>query len=255
MRSLVDRLFLDPFQRLADECAQVVPLIIIVLVTLIIGGFVAFCARWITYRILRAASFDRLVNRTGFGSMIDRSGMFRSPSDAGARLVQAVVWVFVMLFALSSANTPVTTNLVSRFVDYSNADGMFRKYRIVLIDGRPFICHYAISQHWMIHYLNAGMTESAEKRAEEAACMAGFDEGFAKRQRAALQEIDRRMGLPYLGIDCAEMPNGDLLVFEADNAMVVHAMDPVDMFPYKVPAMRKVFHAFRDLLQRASGRA
>jgi len=144
---------------------------------------------------------------------------------------------------------------VSRFVDYSNADGMFRKYRIVLIDGRPFICHYAISQHWMIHYLNAGMTESAEKRAEEAACMAGFDEGFAKRQRAALQEIDRRMGLPYLGIDCAEMPNGDLLVFEADNAMVVHAMDPVDMFPYKVPAMRKVFHAFRDLLQRASGRA
>jgi len=118
MRSLVDRLFLDPFQRLADECAQVVPLIIIVLVTLIIGGFVAFCARWITFRILRAASFDRLVNRTGFGSMIDRSGMFRSPSDAGARLVQAIVWTFVMLFALSSANTPVTTGLVSRFVDY-----------------------------------------------------------------------------------------------------------------------------------------
>jgi hypothetical protein len=34
-----------------------------------------------------------------------------------------------------------------------------------------------------------------------------------------------------LGIDCAEMPNGDLLIFEADNAMIVHSMDPEGMFP------------------------
>jgi glutathione synthase/RimK-type ligase-like ATP-grasp enzyme len=140
---------------------------------------------------------------------------------------------------------------VSRFVDYRGADGLFRKYRIVLIEGKPYICHYAISQNWMIHYLNAGMTESAEKRAEEAAEMARFDQGFALRHQAALQAIDQRMGLPYLGIDCAEMPNGDLLIFEADNAMIVHSMDPEDMFPYKAPAMRKVFKAFRELLTKS----
>jgi glutathione synthase/RimK-type ligase-like ATP-grasp enzyme len=142
---------------------------------------------------------------------------------------------------------------VSRFVDYRGADGLFRKYRIVLIEGKPYICHYAISQNWMIHYLNAGMTESAEKRAEEAAEMARFDRGFALRHQAALQAIDQRMGLPYLGIDCAEMPNGDLLIFEADNAMIVHSMDPEDMFPYKAPAMRKVFNAFRELLAKSVG--
>jgi glutathione synthase/RimK-type ligase-like ATP-grasp enzyme len=142
---------------------------------------------------------------------------------------------------------------VSRFVDYRGADGLFRKYRIVLIEGKPYICHYAISQNWMIHYLNAGMTESAEKRAEEAAEMARFDQGFALRHQAALQAIDQRMGLPYLGIDCAEMPNGDLLIFEADNAMIVHSMDPEDMFPYKAPAMRKVFKAFRELLAKSVG--
>jgi len=142
---------------------------------------------------------------------------------------------------------------VSRFVDYRGADGLFRKYRIVLIEGKPYICHYAISQNWMIHYLNAGMTESAEKRAEEAAEMARFDQGFAMRHQAALQAIDQRMGLPYLGIDCAEMPNGDLLIFEADNAMIVHSMDPEDMFPYKAPAMRKVFKAFRELLAKSVG--
>lgn len=141
---------------------------------------------------------------------------------------------------------------ISRFVDYRSGDGLFRKYRVALVDGKPFICHYAISERWMIHYLNAGMTESADKRAEEAACMAGFDDGFAVRHKAALEAINQRMGLPYLGIDCAEMPNGDLLIFEVDNAMIVHAMDPEDMFPYKVPAMRRVFNAFRNLLSRAA---
>ncbi len=103
----------------------------------------------------------------------------------------------------------------------------------------------------MIHYLNAGMTESAPKRAEEAVAMERFDEGFAQRHGAALRAISERMGLPYLGIDCAEMPNGDLLIFEVDNAMIVHAMDPEEMFPYKIPAMQKVFNAFRDLLERS----
>jgi glutathione synthase/RimK-type ligase-like ATP-grasp enzyme len=140
---------------------------------------------------------------------------------------------------------------VSRFVDYRGAGGMFRKYRIALIAGRPFVCHFAVSSHWMIHYLNAGMAESAEKRAEEAHCMATFDTEFALRHAAALQQIDSRMGLPYLGIDCAETPDGKLLIFEVDNAMIVHAMDAEDMYPYKKPAMRKVFTAFRALLEQA----
>ncbi|TCT07446.1 ATP-grasp domain-containing protein [Paralcaligenes ureilyticus] len=140
---------------------------------------------------------------------------------------------------------------VSRFVDYRDGDGLFRKYRIVLIEGRPFICHFAVSAHWMIHYLNAGMGESAEKRAEEAACMAHFDEEFAVRHAAAFEAIYQRMRLPYLGIDCAQTRTGDLLIFESDNAMVVHAMDGEAMYPYKKPAMRKVFAAFRQMLENA----
>jgi glutathione synthase/RimK-type ligase-like ATP-grasp enzyme len=138
------------------------------------------------------------------------------------------------------------------FVDYSGSDGQFRKYRIVLIDGKPFICHLAISSHWMVHYLNAGMDDSAAKRAEEAAGMASFDDGFAQRHAAALAEIDARIGLPYLGIDCAETRDGRLLIFEVDNAMVVHAMDDPGKYPYKGPAMNKVFRAFEAMLHRAA---
>lgn len=142
---------------------------------------------------------------------------------------------------------------LSPFVDYRSADRQFRKYRISLIDGLPYLCHLAISSHWMIHYLNAGMTESAAKRAEEADCMANFDQQFAQRHAAALRAINARIGLPYLGIDCAETPSGDLLVFEIDNAMLVHDMDPEDLFGYKKPVMQKLFGAFRAMLGRRVG--
>jgi glutathione synthase/RimK-type ligase-like ATP-grasp enzyme len=144
---------------------------------------------------------------------------------------------------------------IARFVDYRSADGQFRKYRIILIEGRPYVCHMAISSHWMIHYLNAGMTDSAEKRAEEARFMETFDDDFAVRHAAAFRAIHERLGLDYVGIDCAQTQDGKLLIFEADSDMIVHAMDPVDLFPYKGPQMQKLFSAFREMLGNAARRA
>lgn len=152
--------------------------------------------------------------------------------------------------------TPTEHFFVSPFIDYSGADGLFRKYRVVMIDGRPYACHMAISRNWMIHYVNADMDLDAGKRAEEARFMTQFDEGFAARHVSALRGIDAAMGLDYYAIDCAETAQGSLLVFEVDTAMLVHAMDPEDLYPYKQPQMRKVFAAFRALLEdrRRAGR-
>lgn len=144
---------------------------------------------------------------------------------------------------------------VSRFVDYRRADGMYCKYRIVLIEGRPFVCHVGISEHWMIHYMNAGMDKDAWKRQEEAAFMRDFDATFAVRHAEAFRQINERIGLDYVGIDCAETSDGRLLIFEVDSCMIVHALDPVDVFPYKQPQMQKVFDAFRRMLVHTVNRA
>lgn len=140
---------------------------------------------------------------------------------------------------------------ISRFIDYSGADGLFRKYRVVLIQGMPFCGHMGVSSHWMIHYLNAGMTDSAEKRRQEECFMQTFSDRFAQRHRAALSAIAERFALDYLVIDCAETRHGDLLVFEVDPGAVVHSMDPVDLFPYKRRHMEMIFAAFRELLVRS----
>jgi hypothetical protein len=141
---------------------------------------------------------------------------------------------------------------VSRFVDYANEDGFFRKYRIVFVDGRPYACHMAIATRWDIWYLNAGMSDNAAKRLEEETFMRTFDIGFARRHATALAGMAERIGLDYFTVDCAENKQGELLIFEADNTAVVHNMDSPEVFPYKPPQMRKIFEAFAAML---SGRA
>jgi hypothetical protein len=141
------------------------------------------------------------------------------------------------------AGQPARAFFITTFLDYSGADGLFRKLRVMFVNGRPFVAHMAVSARWMVHYLNADMGE-ASHRLEEAAMMAGFDEGFAARHAKAFAALTETLGLEYFGIDCAETRDGRLVVFEADVAMIVHAMDSAELYPYKKPAMAKLFAGF-----------
>jgi len=139
----------------------------------------------------------------------------------------------------------------SQFIDYRSKDGLYRKVRIALIDGAPYVSHLAISEHWIVHYGSARMSEHAERRQEEAQFMRDFDTGFAQRHRNALRRVSERLKLDYVVIDCAETMGGDLLIFEADNRGWVHATDPVERYPYKQATMQKLFAAFRAMLLSA----
>jgi hypothetical protein len=148
------------------------------------------------------------------------------------------------------AERPEQEFFVSRFVDYAGDDGLFRKYRVVVVDGRSYACHMAIADRWDIWYLNAGMAFSESKRREEEDFMRTFDSAFAVRHRRALAAMIDRVGLDYFTIDCAENKSGELLIFEADNTAVVHNMDSPELFPYKPPQMRAIFEAFAAMLYR-----
>jgi glutathione synthase/RimK-type ligase-like ATP-grasp enzyme len=148
------------------------------------------------------------------------------------------------------AGRPEPEFFVSRFVEYAGDDGLFRKYRIVIVDGRPYACHMAIADRWDIWYLNAGMAFSESKRREEENFMRTFDQDFAARHHRALAAMIERIGLDYFTVDCAENRRGELLIFEADNTAVVHNMDSPELFPYKAPQMCLIFEAFAAMLSR-----
>lgn len=140
---------------------------------------------------------------------------------------------------------------VAPYIDYRSAeDGLFRKYRVSVINGTAYPVHMAVSPRWMVHYLNADMLENANNRTAEARFMDTFDWEFGARHQSAIAAMHERIGLDYYSIDCAETVDGQLLVFEVDSGAVVHSMDPVDVFPYKRPHMQKLFSAFQALLKR-----
>ena len=142
---------------------------------------------------------------------------------------------------------------VMPFVDYRRADGLFRKYRIMFVDGVPLACHLAISPRWMIHYYNAPMSEHAWMRDEEAAFLADLETVFDGPRADALREIASAVPLAYFGIDCAICADGRVLLFEADAAMLVHGTDAADVYPYKAAAYERIKTALTALMQRRYG--
>jgi hypothetical protein len=140
------------------------------------------------------------------------------------------------------------------FVDYRSADGFYRKYRIIFVDGEPYPFHLAISPRWMVHYYNAAMTEHQWMRDEEHAFLARMEDVFHGPLRDALDEAGRLLALDYVGIDCAIDRDGTLLIFEADNALLVHLLDDRALFPYKFAYVPRIYAALDAMVRRRIGR-
>ncbi|HTV92263.1 MAG TPA: tetratricopeptide repeat protein [Verrucomicrobiae bacterium] len=145
---------------------------------------------------------------------------------------------------------PVERYFVSPFIDYASGDGFYRKYRLVYVDGAPYPVHLAISPNWMIHYYNAPMSEHAWMREEEAAFLADPRAAFNGQAFETLVRVGAAVGLEYFGIDCGIDRDGNVLVFEADAAMLVHTSDPIELYPYKHQFVPRIYRAVEALLDR-----
>ncbi len=152
------------------------------------------------------------------------------------------------------ANVAAPELYVSEYADYCSEDGYFRKYRIIFIDGEPYPFHLAISPRWMVHYYNAPMSEHRWMRDEEHRFLARMGDVFHGELAAALREVAARLALDYVGIDCAIDRSGRLLLFEADNALIVHLLDDPALFGYKREYVPRLFGALDAMVRRRVGR-
>lgn len=137
-----------------------------------------------------------------------------------------------------------------QYLDARGADGKVRKYRVMTIDDRLYPLHVAISSHWKIHYFTAEMADSAEHRAEDAEFLENMPAILGPRAMAALECIQSTLGLDYAGIDFGLSPAGDVLLFEANAAMVVNPPEPDERWSYRRPAVDRIYGAVRHMLLR-----
>ncbi len=151
------------------------------------------------------------------------------------------------------AELPGEELIFMQYLDSRGADGNVRKYRVLMIDGRLYPVHLAISSHWKIHYFSAEMAERPEHRAEEARFLADMPGTLGPKAMAALQQIQSILGLDYAGIDFGLNKDGDILLFEANATMAVYRPDASPEWDYRRVAIEHVYTAVRQLLQsRAS---
>jgi aromatic-L-amino-acid decarboxylase len=141
---------------------------------------------------------------------------------------------------------------VIEFLNARGKDGKVRKYRVMMIDGQLYPLHLAISSHWKIHYFSADMAadskEEAAHRAEDAAFLVDMPGVLGSRAMEALRRIQATLGLEYAGIDFGLNPTGDVLLFEANAAMVVNPAEPGERWAYRRPAVDRIFAAVRQML-------
>ena len=71
---------------------------------------------------------------------------------------------------------------------------------------------------------------------------------------AAITAIGRAMDLDYAGVDFSLMPDGRILVFEANPTMLVHREDAAGPLAHKNAFVEPIFTAFEQLLDLAARR-
>ena len=136
------------------------------------------------------------------------------------------------------------------YADFCAADGFFRKYRAIYIDRVAYPYHLAISPHWIVHYVTADMPAHPWKLREEEAFLADPSHAIGEKAWDAIAAIARRMDMDYAGIDFSILPDGRVLVFEANATMLAHLHDPKDVYPYKHIYVPRIFDAFDQLIDR-----
>lgn len=134
------------------------------------------------------------------------------------------------------------------FLDARAADGKVRKYRVMMIGGRLYPLHLAISSQWKVHYFTADMADRPDHRAEEASFLEDMPRVLGSRAMQALGEIQAMLGLDYGGIDFGLSAAGEVLFFEANATMVVNPPEPDPRWNYRRPAVDRVFAAVRAML-------
>jgi glutathione synthase/RimK-type ligase-like ATP-grasp enzyme len=137
---------------------------------------------------------------------------------------------------------------VMEYLDARGRDGKSRKYRAMMIGGRLYPLHAAISSDWKIHYFTAEMAENAAHRAEDAAFLEDMAGVLGTRAMEGLGRIQNTLGLDYAGVDFGLNAAGEVLVFEANATMVVNPPAAGAMWEYRRPAVERIFAAVREML-------
>jgi glutathione synthase/RimK-type ligase-like ATP-grasp enzyme len=155
--------------------------------------------------------------------------------------------------APAMAGMPGKALSLIQHLDARGSDGWFRKYRVMLVGGRLYPAHAAVSRNWKVHYFSADMADHPEHRAEDEAFLRDLPAVIGDRALRAVEGVRDALGLDYAGLDFGLDREGRVLLFEANAAMTIFPPGPGAIWDYRRAPVAAILDAARGLLQDQAG--
>jgi Flp pilus assembly protein TadD/glutathione synthase/RimK-type ligase-like ATP-grasp enzyme len=155
--------------------------------------------------------------------------------------------------ATAAAGLPGEELLAIEFLDARGQDGQARKYRVMMIDGRLYPLHLAISENWKVHYFTSDMADHEGHRLEEARFLQDMPSVLGEKAMSALESVRAALGLDYAGIDFALDGDGNVLLFEANATMVIAKPGDDARWAYRRAAVDRVLEAVTEMIVARAG--
>ena len=152
----------------------------------------------------------------------------------------------------AAASLPGDELLMIEYLDARGDDGNARKYRVMMVGGRIYPLHLAISRKWKVHYFTSDMAERPDHRAEEARFLADMPAAIGDTAMKALSRIQEDLALDYAGVDFGIGRDGDLLLFEANATMVIAVPNADERWAYRRQAVNRIVEAVIAMIKQRS---
>jgi len=106
---------------------------------------------------------------------------------------------------------------VTKFRDFRDADGRYRKWRIGVIGGVPILNHVFVGSSWLVSGDRRLWDEQVQQEVEDH--YRNFPARVSQFIGSIVGQIYSRLKLDYFGIDCAVRPDDTIVLFEANACM------------------------------------
>jgi len=136
---------------------------------------------------------------------------------------------------------------IIEFIDCSDENGIFKKQRILIMDGKAYPRHVFFGPDWLINSKAIDFMLENPQVGDLLGLMDELDERMP-RLEPALNEISKRMKLDVFGIDCDILDDDTLVIYEANANMYTLR----DTIPPLSPRVKIIQQQLRQLIERRS---
>ena len=118
MDKIVDRVIIEPFERVYEKVLIFLPNFLISLVILILGIVTGIILKKISIRVFRAINLDRFAERIGMSEILQKGGIKEPVSILISRIIAWLTALTFLIMSLSALNIPAVENLLEKFFLY-----------------------------------------------------------------------------------------------------------------------------------------